>query len=120
MKDGDTALAIGIAVSVDIGDSTDLAKQLTGIFARGYGIPLDALEPNDLAALIAKLEATIDIDDHTISQFLDSACKKSPALVIHLLLNRIDHARTGPDKEYDPLPYLGFNHDLSGIVHAPN
>ena len=120
MKDGDTALAIGIAVSVNIGNSEDLAKQLTGIFARGYGIPLDALEGKDLSALIAKLEVTTSIDDHIISKFLDSACKKAPALVIDLLLNRIDHGRTGADKEYHPLPYLGFNHALSGIVHAPN
>lgn len=107
--------AVSLATTVDIGAEPVLAKELCSAFDAKYGIPMTEVRDEELVRLLAKLEATEEIDDYQISEFLATASDRVPVSVVELLLRRIDHAETAADRAYTPLPHLHFHHSFHGL-----
>ena len=111
-------VAIDLAKSVRVGDSTTLARELCGLFGRDWGIPFGALTNADLHSLLAKLEHVNDIGEYHINGFLVKASERDARAVVGLLLNRIrkEENRTAG---YHPIPILGFQERLTGLSGDP-
>ena len=116
---GHERVAIDLAKSVGVGDSTTLAKELCGLFSGGWGIPFGVLTNADLHALLAKLDHVNDIGEYHINGFLVKAAERDARAVVELLLNRIrkEENRTAG---YHPLPILGFRERLTGLSGDPD
>ena len=112
-------VAIDLAKSVGVGDSTTLAEELCGLFGGGWGVPFGGLTNSDLHAILAKLEDVPDIGEYEINGFLVNASEQDGGAVVELLLNRIrkEENRTAG---YQPLPILGFRERLTGLSGGPD
>jgi len=117
LKSSEPRLAIAVALTVAIGDSTELASELCQVFDTEYGVSPDALTDEELGTLLAKLEPITNIDKYHISQFLAYASKRLPRSVIQLLLNRIDRDEKDYNRNYKPLPDITFQ-GLDGLAES--
>lgn len=112
-----TRLAIDMMLTVDIGESMELASEMCEAFGEKFGIPPDTLNPDDIKGLLSKLEIVKNIDDYHISEFLALMSKKDACSVVQLLMNRVARSEA-EGSDYQPLPYLGFHHSLSGLADS--
>jgi hypothetical protein len=108
--------AADIACSIKTSDRVELLSELCLVLhQKGNGIPPDNLSDEQLKALIASMEPAPSIDDWRIGSFLAYSSARLPRLVVEMLLSRI--ARSDEDmNSYQPLPPLGLNHRLEGLV----
>ena len=109
--------AIGLARLVEIGTETALADALCATFHAQYGIPPDLLSDEDIATILKKLEAVDRLDDHA-QEFLAMASARRPREAVDLLLVRIERGDERYDREFEPMPYMGLHHRLSGLADA--
>ena len=106
--------AIELASAVEIGDSDFLANELCQLFYGGWTIPFDELTPDDIGAILSKLEDVNEIQEYMINTFLVRASEVDARAVVGLLLNRIMNDRNS-DPLYHALPLLGFDQPLTGF-----
>ena len=97
--------ALSLALSVDLEGSKELASELCQIFTFDPGINPDILTDRYLDELLSKLLSIKSIDNHWIGEFLIYASKKSPNIVLQMLLQRIEKDVEDSEEEYQPLPY---------------
>ncbi len=117
LRDSQPQLATAMALTVDIGDSTELASTLCQVFDADYGIPPNSLTDEELEILLGKLEPTKTIDEYHISAFLSYISERLPYSLIHFFIKRIE-PNNKAEGNYQPLPYHGFPHKLEGIVNS--
>lgn len=98
-------LAISLALSVEIGENTDLAEKLFNALS-GHSLEFLPLREEELRKLLCQLERVRSLNGYHISKFLVCAAKKIPASVLQLILKRIDLSVTKDDIDYDPLPSI--------------
>jgi len=110
-------LAIELALTVEVGEDKDIASELFQIFHAGLGVAIDALKDDEMEALLGKLEAVRDIDDHWVMEFIKASVRRVPKSTVHLLISRLKRARGG-DSTYRPLPFEPL--DLDGIESSPD
>jgi len=108
-------LAIDMMLTVDIGENMQLASEMCMAFSEEFGIPPDTLNPDDIKALLSKLEIVKNIDDYHISEFLALMSDKDACSVVQLLMNRVAKSEI-ESSNYQPLPYHGFQPNLSGLA----
>jgi hypothetical protein len=109
--------AIATALSVELGASGELAADLCAVFNDDLGIPPASLSPDDIAALLRKLEP-VDRLDHHVTEFLAFASARQPRQVVDLLLRRVERGEREYDRDFEPLPYLGLHHHLPGLADS--
>ena len=107
--------AIALARLVEVGTETALGDALCATFHAQYGIPPDLLSDDDISILLKKLE-TVNRLDHHVHEFLAMASARQPREVIALLLVRVEQGDARHDREFEPMPYLGLRHRLSGLA----
>lgn len=110
--------AVSLATTVDIGSNPVLAEELCTVFDPKYGIPMAEVRDEELEVLLAKLEATQDLDDYHISEFLAAVAHQLPMSVVRLLLRRIDRAEALDDRLYRPIPFSHFHHSFTGLADS--
>ena len=110
--------AIDLAIAVEVGNSDFLAHELCQLFYGGWTLPFDELTPDDIRAILSKLEEVNEIQEYMINTFLVRASEVDAQAVVGLLLNRIMNNRNS-DPQYRALPVLGFQHPLTGISTSP-
>ena len=111
--------AIELARDVKIGDSDLLAEALCRLFYGGWGIPFEELTPDDIRAILTKLEDVNQVENYIINIFLVRASEIDARAVVRLLLNRI-MKDSGNYHHYYALPLLGFNKPLTGLAGSPD
>ena len=111
--------AIELARDVTIGESEFLAEALCRLFYGGWGIPFEELTPDDIRAILAKLEDVNQVEGYIINIFLVRASEIDARAVVQLLLNRIMNDR-GNRHQYSALPLLGFSKPLTGLAGSPD
>src|SRR5207253_2320396 len=94
---------------------TNLADALCATFHAQYGIPPDLLSDDDITAILKKLE-TANCLDHHVHEFLAMASARRPREVVALLLVRVERGDGRYDPDFEPMPYLGLHHRLSGLA----
>jgi hypothetical protein len=109
--------AIALARLVEVGTETDLADALCATFHAQYGIPCDLLSDGDITTVLKKLEAVSRLDHH-VHEFMAMASVRRPHEVVDLLLVRVARGDERYDVEFEPMPYLGLHHRLSGLADA--
>jgi hypothetical protein len=109
--------AIATALSVELNASGELADDLCAVFDDTLGIPPASLSPDDIAALLRKLEP-VDRLDHHVTEFLAFASARQPRQVVDLLLHRVERGERNYDPDFEPLPYLGLHHHLPGLADS--
>ncbi len=112
-----TATAIGLATLVEVGIESALANSLCATFDAQYGIPPDLLSDEDINAILKKL-GPVSCLDHHVNDFLAMASARRPREVIDLLLARVEQGDAKYDRDFDPIPYLGLHHRLSGLADS--
>ncbi len=110
-------LAVETALTVDIGNSTELASGLCQVFDE-YAISPNFLKDEELVTLLEKLEPVKNIEEYHISGFIAYASKRIPRYLINLLINRIKRLEEKREENYQPLPYIGFHHELDGLADS--
>ncbi|MHA2068018.1 MAG: hypothetical protein ACXABY_26955, partial [Candidatus Thorarchaeota archaeon] len=110
-------LAIDMMLTVDIGESMELASEMCKAFDDRLGIPPEALTPVDTKVLLSKLEGVKNIDEYHIGEFLALMSKKDARYIVQLLLLRVERSEV-EGSDYQPLPYLGFQRSLSGLADS--
>jgi hypothetical protein len=114
-------LAISLALTVDISDSAELARELFQVFNPRRDIPPSVLTDEALDTLLTKLELVKRLDGcpDYIGEFLAYASRRRPRSVVQLLLNRIERSATAYNTEYEPLPHgEGFENRLNGLAKS--
>ena len=111
--------AIDLAKAVQVGDNVHLAKRLFQLFSNGQGVPFRELTSDDLNTLLSKLKDVQEIEDYCINTFLVKASEQDARAVVGLLLTRI-RKKEDAGTNYDPLPILGFRHQLTGLASSPD
>ncbi len=109
-------LAVETALTVDIGNSTELARTLCQLFEK-YAISPDILTDEELVILLNKLEAVQNIDRY-INKFIAYTAKRTPRSLINLLLRRIKRFEDAGEQNYQPLPSIAFHHGLDGLANS--
>jgi hypothetical protein len=112
-----TETAIALARLVEVGTETDLGDALCAAFHAQYGIPPDFLSDDDITTILKKLEAVNRLDHH-VHEFLAMASARRPREVVDLLLVRVERGDAHHDREFEPMPYLGLHHPLSGLAEG--
>ena len=117
--------AVQLALSTNINNDERLADTLCSIFDSKWGIPPDQLKTEDLMTVLSKLASIGKLDRHLyhLDEFLGYCSTRIPGAVVDLLLIRLDIAREKEKAlgaEYQPLPYLGFDHGLKGVSSSPD
>jgi hypothetical protein len=107
--------ALALARLVEVGTETALADTLCATFHAEYGVPPDLLADDDITTILKKLE-TVNHLDHHVHEFLAIASARRPRDVVGLLLARVERADARYDLEFEPMPYLGLHHRLSGLA----
>ncbi|MGM3308227.1 hypothetical protein ACSQ6I_20000 [Anabaena sp. WFMT] len=107
-----------LALDIEVGSSTELANNLCNIFDIMYGILPATLKDKELAKILAKLEKVENIDTEEISKFLAYTSRRLPRSIIQLFLRRIERYQQESDRNYKPLPYSGFHHNLNGLTKS--
>jgi hypothetical protein len=82
-----------------------------------YGIPPDLLSDEDITTILKKLE-TVNRLDHHVHEFPSMASTRRPREVVDLLLVRVERGDARYEGEFEPMPYLGLHHRLSGLADA--
>lgn len=111
-------LAISLALSVDISDSAELARELFRVFNRRWDISPSVLTDEALDTFLTKLELVKRLDGYPdyIGEFLAYVFRRRPRSVVQLLLNRIERSAAANNTEYEPLPHgEGFENRLNGL-----
>ena len=111
--------AIDLAKGVEVGVNAHLAKRLFQLFSNGQGVPFRELTSDDLNTLLSKLKDVQEIEDYCINTFLVKASEQDARAVVGLLLTRI-RKKDDAGTNYDPLPILGFRHQLTGLASSPD
>jgi len=109
--------AVKLVHQVDIGESTELAEELYGLFDTRFGLPLSVLDDTDGADLLAKLEPVWSIEHYHVGQFIAESCSRWPRAVVHMLLQRITHDN-GSQLEYRAFPYEGLHGGLNALAES--
>ncbi|WP_448270535.1 hypothetical protein [Nostoc sp. DSM 114159] len=115
MRNVQPKFVTAMVLTTDINDSTELAKELCGIFHPTMGLSLDILSDIELKILLQKLEYILNISSYTIGEFVACALQRSPRLVIQFLLNRIENAQSNENKNYQAIPFSGLKSHLNSI-----
>jgi hypothetical protein len=114
-------LAISLALTVDISDSAELARELFQVFNPRWDIPPIVLTDEALDTLLNKLELVKRLDGYPdyIGEFLAFASRRRPRSVIQLLLNRIERSAVVSNREYEPLPHgESFENSLNSLAKS--
>jgi hypothetical protein len=109
--------AIALARLVEVGTETALADALCATIHVEFGIPPDLLSDDDITTILSKLESVNRLDHH-VHEFLAMASARRPREVVRLLLVRVERGDARFDREFEPTPYLGLDHRLSGLVES--
>ena len=111
--------AINLAIKMNIGEDEKLADALCSIFDSQHGIPPSLLSEDDLSNILSKLILINRLDDHLyyIDKFIGYVTSRSPILVVRFFLQRLDKnaQKETENKDYQPMPYLGFRYAFKGI-----
>lgn len=110
---------IDLAVATNIGEDEKLADKLCEIFDSQYGISPDALTDDDIKTILSKFSHIKELSDHLyyIDKFLGYVTQRDPLLSARLLIDRYKFAieQEKSNREYQPMPYLGFSYAFKGI-----
>ena len=112
-------VAIPLLLSVEVGDSEDLAREYCECFDTERPINPDRLTREETITSLKKLERVQDIGDYHISKFLSHACRRQASAVAELLLTRVELCDK-MDLRFTPLPYLEFESPLDGFEGQAN
>ncbi|MDX2241524.1 MAG: restriction endonuclease [Leptolyngbyaceae cyanobacterium bins.302] len=105
-------LGTEIALTINVGESSELADSLCRFFDPNYGISPEELTHEQLEVILSKLENVADLDQCNICRFLSYACSRSARATINLLLARLrNYAK---EETFYPFPRLGFRHNPNG------
>jgi hypothetical protein len=116
--------AVNLLLDSDIADDPRMAEEMCG--AVDYsGIPLGNLSEAEIRALLQKLVATKEIDDHHVGRFLAWVGQHYPAELFEFIVRRLDlYVGMENDAEatrgYAPVPHHRFGtafHALQGTPH---
>jgi hypothetical protein len=111
-------LVTQLVLDIEVGSSTEIARNLCSIFDIRSGISPATLKDKELAKILKKLEKVKNIDTEEISEFLAYTSKRLPRSVIQLFLRRIERYQQESGKDYQPLPYSGFRYNLNGLTKS--
>ena len=116
----DTAICLGLDAKID--NDEQLADVLCGILDKKHGISPDKLTDDQLMNFLSKMERINKIDNslYHLDKFLGYCSNRVPETVVEFLIKRLDIAADiEREKNFQPLPYLGFHHGLQGVTSSP-
>ena len=107
--------AKGLALSIELNGSAQVAKELFLHLELGIGVSLAEFSDEEIDRLVTKLSTVGSLEDHWINQFLVLASKRRPVSVLRMLLARIDTLEWDAMRNIRALPTLGFDLELDGL-----
>lgn len=115
--------AVNLLISSDIADDSRMADEMCG--AVDYaGIPLANLSQADIRALLQKLVATREIDDHHVGRFLAWVGQHCPTQLCEFVIRRLDRYAELEDsretRSYTPAPHHHFGGAFRSLQGTPH
>lgn len=110
-----------LLLEIDLGDSKEYASEYCEQFDKSHYFDPDSLNDSELQSILNKLEKVIDIDDHSIEEFLEYLSERIPLSVVKFMINRVELSKTQPDQEerYRPFSY-SLVREFKGIKSLPS
>lgn len=100
--------ALGLIMSVEIGNHHNLAKEYCDIFGQ-YGISPALLDRTGVERILANLVVVEKLDPRAFFGFVANVCGIAPLTIITFLKARIDHAQIleggSQDSDYEAIPH---------------
>jgi hypothetical protein len=104
----DQRLAIDLLRKVDIGNSSDIADDVLGLF--GHVIPLDELSEQDVQEYLDKLGPIPCLDGHWTDTFLAHASHHHAEITAQFFMKRVELAADSKDWRFRPCNYGPWGH----------
>jgi hypothetical protein len=111
--------AVQAALAANIGEDTNRARELCGVFDKQHGVGVSLLSSEQRALVLEKLVPINNIGDYHIGMFLAGLSEQDADLVFHFFQRRIRYLIEHPELEYQAVPFEHSIPELVGLAGHP-
>ncbi len=109
--------AISLVARIPFGDSPTVAEEVFRIFGQHGELEWQEIPADRAEAMLADLRNCPSIENYTMTTFLATLSIDQPAVVVELLMARVEHwEKTASSSQFDPLPHH-WDHPLQLRQH---